>query len=165
MSKALALAKKSQGSARPNPSVGAIIVKDKKIVGKGSHEVFGKDHAEVVAIKEAGLLAKGADLYVTLEPCSHQGKTPPCTNTIISAGICVNDLRAWGFERPLITALRRFCKKSDLFFNPTSSWVCAVQKDCKSKPISTKVEFDSSNWIDFIFLTFKTSTEGKTAFG
>ena len=87
MSQALALAKNGQGKSRPNPSVGAIIVKDNKVVGKGSHEIAGKDHAEVIAIKEAGLLTKGADLYVTLEPCNHQGKTPPCTNSIISAGI------------------------------------------------------------------------------
>ena len=104
MSLALELAKKSQGNARPNPSVGAIIVKDEKIVGKGSHEVFGKDHAEVVAIKEAGLLAKGADLYVTLEPCSHQGKTPPCTNTIISAGIS-NVYVAMKDPNPLVNGL------------------------------------------------------------
>ena len=104
MSLALALAKKSQGNARPNPSVGAIVVKDEKIVGKGSHEVFGKDHAEVIAIKEAGLLTKGADLYVTLEPCSHQGKTPPCTNAIISAGIS-NVYIAMKDPNPLVNGL------------------------------------------------------------
>ncbi|MAS00323.1 MAG: riboflavin biosynthesis protein RibD [Nitrosomonadales bacterium] len=87
MAKALALAKRSLGRTRPNPSVGAIIVKNKKIVGKGFHKIAGKDHAEIIAIKEAGLLAKGADLYVTLEPCSHKGKTPPCANSIVSSGI------------------------------------------------------------------------------
>jgi diaminohydroxyphosphoribosylaminopyrimidine deaminase/5-amino-6-(5-phosphoribosylamino)uracil reductase len=110
MSKALALAKKSQGSARPNPSVGAIIVKDKKIVGKGSHEIFGKDHAEVIAIKEAGLLTKDADLYVTLEPCNHQGKTPACTNAIISAGIA-NVFIAMNDPNPLVNGLGIKCLK------------------------------------------------------
>ena len=104
MSLALALAKKSQGNARPNPSVGAIVVKDGKIVGKGSHQIFGKDHAEVVAIKDAGPLAKGADLYVTLEPCNHQGKTPPCTNRIISAGIS-NIYIAMKDPNPLVNGL------------------------------------------------------------
>jgi diaminohydroxyphosphoribosylaminopyrimidine deaminase/5-amino-6-(5-phosphoribosylamino)uracil reductase len=104
MSQALALAKKSQGRPRPNPSVGAIVIKDDKIVGKGSHETSGKDHAEVIALKDAGLLAKDADLYVTLEPCNHQGKTPPCTNTIISAGIS-NVYIAMKDPNPLVNGL------------------------------------------------------------
>jgi len=87
MSQALALAKKSQGQSRPNPSVGALIVKNGTIVGRGFHSVYGEDHAEVLALQEAGPLSKGADLYITLEPCNHQGKTPPCTESIISAGI------------------------------------------------------------------------------
>ena len=104
MNQALALAKQSQGRPRPNPSVGAIVVKDNKIVGKGSHEISGKDHAEVIALKDAGALAKGADLYVTLEPCNHQGKTPPCTNTIISAGIS-NVYIAMKDPNPLVNGL------------------------------------------------------------
>tara|TARA_B100000768_G_C11275061_1_gene375506 strand:+ start:172 stop:1245 length:1074 start_codon:yes stop_codon:yes gene_type:complete len=87
MSQALALAKKSQGQPRPNPSVGALIVKEGTVVGRGFHSVYGEDHAEVLALQEAGPLSKGADLYITLEPCNHQGKTPPCTESIISAGI------------------------------------------------------------------------------
>ena len=112
MSQALVLAKKSQGNARPNPSVGAIVVKDGKIVGKGSHEIYGKDHAEVIAIKEAGLLTKGADLYLTLEPCSHQGKTPPCTNSIISAGIA-NVYIAMQDPNPLVNGLGIECLKNN----------------------------------------------------
>ena len=104
MSQALALAKKSQAKARPNPSVGAIVVKDEKIVGKGSHETAGQDHAEVIALKDAGLLSKGADLYVTLEPCNHQGKTPPCTSRIISAGIS-NVYIAMKDPNPLVNGL------------------------------------------------------------
>ena len=104
MNQALALAKKSQGRPRPNPSVGAIVVKDKKIVGKGFHEISGKDHAEVIALREAGVLAKDADLYITLEPCNHQGKTPACTNAIISAGIS-NVYIAMKDPNPLVNGL------------------------------------------------------------
>jgi len=101
MSQALALAKKSQGQVRPNPSVGALIIKDGVIVGKGFHAIFGEDHAEVLALKDAGLLSKGADLYITLEPCNHQGKTPPCTESIISAGI-INVFIAMQDPNPLV---------------------------------------------------------------
>jgi len=104
MSEALLLAKKRDGRVRPNPSVGAIVVKDGKIVGKGFHEISGKDHAEVVALKDAGSLAKNADLFVTLEPCNHQGKTPPCTNAIISAGIS-NVYIAMKDPNPLVNGL------------------------------------------------------------
>ena len=104
MSQALALAKKSEALARPNPSVGAIVVKNKKKVGEGSHKAAGNDHAEVIALKNAGKLSKGADLYITLEPCNHQGKTPPCTNSIISAGIS-NVYIAMKDPNPLVNGL------------------------------------------------------------
>ena len=102
MAKALSLAKKSQGKARPNPSVGAIIVKNEKIVGKGFHKISGQDHAEIISLKEAGALAKGADLYVTLEPCSHQGKTPPCVKSIVSSGV-INVYIAMTDPNPLVS--------------------------------------------------------------
>ncbi|MGR3318356.1 MAG: bifunctional diaminohydroxyphosphoribosylaminopyrimidine deaminase/5-amino-6-(5-phosphoribosylamino)uracil reductase RibD [Candidatus Anammoxibacter sp.] len=84
---ALDLAEKGRGLVEPNPLVGAVIVKDNKIVGKGYHESFGGYHAEVNAIKDAGGNCKDATLYVTLEPCSHFGKTPPCVESIKKAGI------------------------------------------------------------------------------
>lgn len=87
MQMALELAKKGEGRVNPNPLVGAIVVKDKKIIGKGYHQYFGGPHAEVYALDEAGENSKGADLYVTLEPCSHYGKTPPCVEKIIKSGI------------------------------------------------------------------------------
>ncbi len=87
MQKALKLAKKGKAWVSPNPMVGAVIVKDGEIVGKGYHRKFGGPHAEVYAIKRAGEKAKGATMYVTLEPCCHYGKTPPCTERIIEAGI------------------------------------------------------------------------------
>jgi len=84
---ALELAKKGRGFTSPNPMVGAVVVKDGKIVGQGYHKALGLAHAEVNAINDAGELAKGADIYVTLEPCNHQGRTPPCTQKILQAGI------------------------------------------------------------------------------
>lgn len=87
MKLALALAKKGAGKVFPNPMVGCVIVKNGKIIGKGRHEYFGGPHAEINALKSAGNRANGADMYVTLEPCSHHGKTPPCTDAIIKAGI------------------------------------------------------------------------------
>lgn len=87
MKEALILAKKGRDFVYPNPMVGCIIVKDDKVIGKGWHKVFGGDHAEINALKDAGKKAKGADLYVTLEPCNSYGKRPPCTKAIIDAGI------------------------------------------------------------------------------
>lgn len=87
MKMALDLAVKGRGFTSPNPMVGAVIVKDGIVVGSGYHEAVGKAHAEVNAIKDAGDLAKGATLYVTLEPCNHRGRTPPCTEKIKNAGI------------------------------------------------------------------------------
>ncbi len=85
--KALSLALKGRGFTSPNPMVGAVVVKNGEIVGKGFHEAVGKAHAEVNAIDDAGKNAKGADIYVTLEPCNHTGRTPPCTRKILEAGI------------------------------------------------------------------------------
>ncbi|MFH1641718.1 MAG: bifunctional diaminohydroxyphosphoribosylaminopyrimidine deaminase/5-amino-6-(5-phosphoribosylamino)uracil reductase RibD [Nanoarchaeota archaeon] len=87
MELALKLAEKGRGNVSPNPAVGSLIVKRGSVVGKGYHKKCGCDHAEVVALKEAGKKAKGGILYVTLEPCSHWGKTPPCTERIVEAGI------------------------------------------------------------------------------
>ena len=86
MSLALELAKKGKGRVNPNPMVGAVIVKEGKIIGKGYHQYFGGNHAEVNAIEDAktkGYSLKGATMYVTLEPCSHWGKQPPCVDRII----------------------------------------------------------------------------------
>jgi len=87
MKMAMALAKKGRGFTSPNPMVGAVVVKDGLVVGKGYHRAAGKAHAEVNAIDDAGESAKGATLYVTLEPCNHHGRTPPCTEKILGAGI------------------------------------------------------------------------------
>jgi len=87
MKRALSLARRGGGYVNPNPQVGAVIVRDGEIVGEGYHEKFGGPHAEVRALEDAGKLAGGATMYVTLEPCVHYGKTPPCTDAIIESGI------------------------------------------------------------------------------
>ncbi len=87
MDRALSLAKLALVHASPNPSVGAVIVKDGVIVGEGYTQPPGSSHAEVVALQQAGGKARGATMYVTLEPCCHHGRTPPCTKAIIEAGI------------------------------------------------------------------------------
>ncbi len=87
MSKALALAEKGRGFVSPNPLVGAVVVKNGKIIGKGYHAKFGGAHAEINALLDAKNQTKGATLYVTLEPCTFFGKTPACVNTVIDSGL------------------------------------------------------------------------------
>ena len=87
MQRALALAAAGQGAVEPNPMVGCVIARGAEIIGEGWHRRFGGDHAEVEALRLVGPRAAGATLYVTLEPCCHFGKTPPCTRAILAAGI------------------------------------------------------------------------------
>lgn len=87
MRRALELAARGRGFVEPNPQVGAVVIRDDEIVGEGWHERFGGPHAEVMALHAAGPKARGATLCVTLEPCCHHGKTPPCTDAIRAAGI------------------------------------------------------------------------------
>jgi len=87
MEHALELARKGIGLASPNPMVGCILVREGQIVGEGFHEYDKRDHAEIVALKAAGEKGRGATMYVTLEPCSHHGKTPPCADAIVAAGV------------------------------------------------------------------------------
>ena len=87
MTRALALAARAQGQTSPNPMVGAVLVKKGRVLSEGYHRRAGSDHAEIVALKAAGERARGATLYVTLEPCCHTGRTGPCTDALIEAGI------------------------------------------------------------------------------
>ena len=87
MQRAIHLAQQGQYSTRPNPNVGCVIVKDGKVVGDGFHPRAGQPHAEVFAIRQAGELTRGATAYVTLEPCAHYGRTPPCAKGLVEAGI------------------------------------------------------------------------------
>jgi len=87
MSQAIELAQQGRGAVEPNPLVGCVIVRDGQIVGSGYHQRFGGAHAEIEALREAGDAARGADVYVTLEPCCHQGKTGPCSQSLIKAQV------------------------------------------------------------------------------
>jgi len=87
MRSALALARRGLGKTAPNPAVGCVIVRDGAVVGRGWHQKAGAPHAEVHALNEAGALAAGADVYVTLEPCAHFGKTPPCARALVAARV------------------------------------------------------------------------------
>jgi len=87
MARALGLAKMGLGRTSPNPMVGCVIVREGRIVGEGFHEAAGEAHAEVAALREAGPRATRASVYVTLEPCCLKGRTPPCTEALIDAGV------------------------------------------------------------------------------
>src|SRR5437667_85701 len=87
MRRALDLAERGRGYVEPNPLVGAVVVRAEQVVGEGWHQRYGEAHAEVNALAAAGEAARGATLYVTLEPCCHHGKTPPCTDAVLRAGI------------------------------------------------------------------------------
>src|SRR5262245_52366593 len=87
MRRALELADRGRGHVEPNPLVGAVVVRDDRMVGEGWHQRYGEPHAEVNALAAAGEAVNGATLYVTLEPCCHHGKTPPCTDAILRCGI------------------------------------------------------------------------------
>lgn len=101
MAKALALARRGMGHSSPNPAVGAVVVKKGQLISSGWHMGPGTPHAEVVALEEAGDQAQGATLYVTLEPCSHHGRTPPCADRVIDAGI-KRVVAAMGDPNPLV---------------------------------------------------------------
>ena len=87
LDRALELAERGRGTTHPNPVVGAVVVREGEVVGEGWHERAGSPHAEVVALEAAGERARGATLYVTMEPCTHHGRTPPCVDSILEAGM------------------------------------------------------------------------------
>src|SRR5260370_27278129 len=108
MRDALRVARRGVGLASPNPMVGAVVVKDGEVVGRGFRTWDGLKHAEVLALEEAGERARGATVYVTLEPCSHQGRTGPCADALIAAGVAKVVVAA-GDPNPLVAGqgLRR----------------------------------------------------------
>ena len=111
MTRALQLAEQGLYSTQPNPRVGCVIVKEGKIIGEGAHLKAGELHAEIFAIQQAGAQAKGATAYITLEPCSHTGRTPPCTHALLKAGIA-KVITAMQDPNPLVgEAVWRICKR------------------------------------------------------
>ena len=121
LARALELAERGRGTTYPNPVVGAVVVNDGEVVGEGWHERKGGPHAEVVALAAAGERARGATLYVTMEPCSHHGSTPPCTAAVLASGVArvvaasldPNDEAAGGLE--LLRAHGVKVEHADLF--------------------------------------------------
>jgi diaminohydroxyphosphoribosylaminopyrimidine deaminase / 5-amino-6-(5-phosphoribosylamino)uracil reductase len=87
LERALELAERGRGTTAPNPVVGAVLVREGEIVGEGWHERAGLPHAEIVALEAAGERARGATLYITLEPCAHHGRTPPCADALVASGV------------------------------------------------------------------------------
>ena len=87
LQRAFRLATRAEGKTSPNPMVGAVLVREGQIVGEGYHHQAGSPHAEIEALKSAGAAARGSDLYINLEPCCHYGRTPPCTDAVIEAGV------------------------------------------------------------------------------
>src|SRR6266480_2501039 len=107
LERALDLAERGRGTTQPNPVVGAVLVRDGEVVGEGWHERKGEPHAEVNAIAAAGNRARGATLYVTLEPCAHVGATPPCAQAVIDAGAAAErGLADLGDEAPALRHLQ-----------------------------------------------------------
>jgi diaminohydroxyphosphoribosylaminopyrimidine deaminase / 5-amino-6-(5-phosphoribosylamino)uracil reductase len=120
LQRALELAERGRGTTRPNPVVGAVVVQDGRVVGEGWHERAGAPHGEVIALEAAGERARGSTLYVTMEPCAHHGRTPPCVDAVLAAGVhrvvagCLDpgadsgggleQLRAAGIEVELVDA-------------------------------------------------------------
>ena len=102
MEEALALARQGMGRTSPNPAVGAVLVRDNEVVGRGFHTWAGTKHAEAIALEEAGSRARGATLYITLEPCSHTGRTAPCAEALVAAGVS-RVFAAMGDPNPLVS--------------------------------------------------------------
>jgi diaminohydroxyphosphoribosylaminopyrimidine deaminase/5-amino-6-(5-phosphoribosylamino)uracil reductase len=122
---ALELAERGRGTTKPNPVVGAVVVRDGEVVGEGWHERAGGPHAEVVALAQAGERARGARMYVSLEPCSTHGRTPPCTDAIVRAGIARVVV---GAEDPVQGGLARL-REAGVEVELVDSWEARVQNE------------------------------------
>jgi diaminohydroxyphosphoribosylaminopyrimidine deaminase/5-amino-6-(5-phosphoribosylamino)uracil reductase len=156
MAQALSLAQLALGQVSPNPAVGAVIVKDGEVVGQGYTQPPGLDHAEIVALKQAGERARGGVMYLTLEPCCHHGRTPPCTQAIIAAGIAEVHLAAldvnpvvlgWGKEELEGAGIR----------------VYVGEHEAEAKQLNEAYAKFITEGIPFITVKFAMSLDGKIA--
>jgi diaminohydroxyphosphoribosylaminopyrimidine deaminase / 5-amino-6-(5-phosphoribosylamino)uracil reductase len=125
LERALELAERGRGTTHPNPVVGAVVVRDGEIVGEGWHERKGGPHAETVALEAAGERARGATLYVTLEPCDHRGSQPPCTDAVLRAGVAKVVVGAQDPTREGIARLREGGVEVDVL----DLWAARVQNE------------------------------------
>ena len=119
MEQALALAALGEGTTAPNPRVGCLLVRDGEVVGRGWHRAAGLPHAEAMALAEAGPRATGATLYVNLEPCAHQGRTPPCASGLVAAGV---DLDRWGRREEAWRRREANPFRSSAYAEPPPGW-------------------------------------------
>jgi diaminohydroxyphosphoribosylaminopyrimidine deaminase/5-amino-6-(5-phosphoribosylamino)uracil reductase len=125
LERAIELAERGRGTTHPNPVVGAVVVRDGEVVGEGWHERKGGPHAEVTALEAAGEAARGATLYVTLEPCDHRGSQPPCVDAVLRAGVAKVVVGAKDPTRDGIARLREAGVEVDL----VDSWDARVQNE------------------------------------
>ena len=125
LDRALELAERGRGTTKPNPIVGAVVVRDGEVVGEGWHERPGLPHAEVAALEQAGEHARGATLYVSLEPCSTQGRTPPCTDAIVAAGV---SRVVAGASDPVQDGIARL-REAGVEVELVDSWAARVQNE------------------------------------
>jgi diaminohydroxyphosphoribosylaminopyrimidine deaminase/5-amino-6-(5-phosphoribosylamino)uracil reductase len=156
MRRALDLAQLALGSVSPNPPVGAVVVRDGKVVGEGFTQPAGQAHAEIVALTQAGDQAKGATMFVTLEPCRHTGRTPPCTQAIIQAGI--KEVR-YSITDPN----PRVNGKSSLEMKQGNvNVVTGEEEEASRKLIEAYLKFTTTG-LPFITVKFAASLDGKIA--
>ncbi len=156
MKMALDLAQKGKGNVNPNPLVGAVVVKNGNIVGQGYHKFYGGPHAEIYALKQAGEKAQSADIYVSLEPCSHYGKTPPCVEAILNAGI-KRVIVAMEDPNPLVAG------KGVEFLRKNGVEVVTKVLEDKSKELNEIFIKYIKEKIPFVILKTATTLDGKIA--
>jgi diaminohydroxyphosphoribosylaminopyrimidine deaminase/5-amino-6-(5-phosphoribosylamino)uracil reductase len=156
MAQALSLARLALGQVSPNPAVGAVIVKGGEVVGQGYTQPPGLDHAEIVALKQAGERACGGVMYVTLEPCCHHGRTPPCTQAIISAGIVEVHLATFDVN-PVVTGRG----KEEL--EGAGIKVYVGEHEAEAKQVNEAYAKFITQGIPFITVKFAMSLDGKIA--
>jgi len=156
MEQALSLARLALGQVSPNPAVGAVIVRDDEVVGQGYTQPPGSPHAEVVALKQAGERARGSVMYVTLEPCCHYGRTPPCTQAIIAAGIAEVHL-AMLDPNPLVSGRG----KDELEGEGVKAY--AGEHEAEAKQINEAYTKFITTGMPFVTAKFAISLDGKIA--
>jgi len=156
MKRAISLARRGAGLVSPNPMVGSVIVRSGKIIGEGWHEKFGANHAEINAIENASGPVKGATLYVTLEPCSHHGKTPPCVERIIREGLAKVVIGA-GDPNPLVSGRGiRTLEKSGV-----RTGVGVLERECEE--LNEKFFKYMRSGMPFVTLKIAQSLDGRIA--
>jgi diaminohydroxyphosphoribosylaminopyrimidine deaminase/5-amino-6-(5-phosphoribosylamino)uracil reductase len=156
MAQAISLARLALGQASPNPAVGAVVVRDGVVVGQGYTQPPGSHHAEIVALEQAGDAARGGELYVTLEPCCHQGRTPPCTGAIIGAGVA--EVHMAGLDpNPLVSGRG----EAELRANGIRTHVGEHEEDARE--ITEAYSKYITTGVPFVTAKFAMSLDGKIA--